>query len=172
MKRRAASQLFGFRLWTVDEEGQLCAWSHPYVWPEDRPAYADVVEHDWGRPGLHAYWDFHHCDDEMPRFDRSYSHWNSSGCQWVAGAVIGWGKCAIHTLGFRSEYAKCIGLYYSGYDAPDWHLALYGDKGDFDRSTPPDLQAVATRYGVPVFDDEDNLHTYAEEFGVQERVPQ
>jgi hypothetical protein len=130
-----------------------------------------VVEHDWGRPGLHAYWDFHHCDDEMPRFDRSYSHWNSSGCQWVAGAVIGWGKCAIHTLGFRSEYAKCIGLYYSGYDAPDWHLALYGDEGDFDRSTPPDLQAVATRYGVPVFDNEDNLHTYAEEFGVQERVP-
>jgi len=171
MRRRAASQLFGFRLWTVDEEGRLCAWSHPYVWPEDRPAYADVVEHDWGRPGLHAYWDFHHCDDEMPRFDRSYSHWNSSGCQWVAGAVIGWGKCAIHTLGFRSEYAKCIGLYYSGYDAPDWHLALYGDEGDFDRSTPPDLQAVATRYGVPVFDNEDNLHTYAEEFGVQERVP-
>ena len=128
-----SSAALGYRGWVV-KGGLLASTWRGHVWqPGPNLAFCDL-----GRghqcPDMDCECGFYALHDLGPALMRGH----------IQGAVAGRGQLAVQGIGFRAEEIAILGLTTS--------RAAYRELG----------RAVALRYGVPFFDDPNDLREYAE----------
>lgn len=170
--------IIGYRLWLVDSgELTISSLTEELVWPVGGFAQSDRLPDEqtkFSEPGLHWLSRFDVGDktyDCRPSFDlwfgmeRTYrKHFQMKrSLHWVAGAVVVWGRTVLHELGGRSNFARLVALHYAVGRKDE--LLAKANPGYDGTQPPPQLQTLATKYGVPLCLSHAHLRAVALEHG-------
>ena len=159
----SAMPLLGFRLWLARSDlVELRSLTEETPWEPNHVMEAHKPPDEgkpWENPGIHAhYWT--DIKASAYRIEDSFTCWHvvrriyatlhqREHHHWVAGAIIGWGRTALHEHGFRAQFAKLTALYYEPTRRDRQRAQSLGDP-DGGEVPPRELQAIALRYEVPL----------------------
>lgn len=146
----------GWREWTLMHSGHLVSWGQGQsVWTDEMEMFCTTREvcktpQEDHHCGLYAYHEAKMVDTILPGMP-GFSTWGSftqGTGMTVAGIVQGWGEVIVHCDGFRSQYARIVGL-------------VVPPKG----ADVPAIQRMARLYNARLFSSRDDAEKAAGEFG-------